>query len=549
MQFEFKYKTKPYEHQIEAIKKLYGKSFGALFMEQGTGKSKVAIDIASNLFLEGKINAVLLIAPNGVQKQWAYEQIPEHSSIPFRIQVWTHSSSRFRREAQEDFIIGEWPGQLKWFCTNVDVFSTKRNIYTFREYVQNHKTFVIVDESTRIKNPSANRTINILYNLAKCIKQGKKIVDVKPLSAYRMILTGMMVTNSPYDLWSMFEFLQHNYFHCNYYAFRAHYGIEVKDTHPVTESIFNRFMRLDEMESIRKYHAEGKSPEAIAYIMNTSESNVAHILRHPSILTPFKNLEELKQQIEPFSYIIRKDECLDLPPKIYERIEVEMNSEQKRIYKELIKEFLSIYDEKELTVANKVSLIGRLQQVTGGFFPYYDTTTGKGKVTQITATNPKLEALKADLDETGTEVIIIWARFVAELKMINQQLTKSFPQKRISLYYGGTWTEDREKIIKGFKEGKVDILVANARIAGVGLNLQRSHFHYFYSNSFSLEDRLQAEDRSHRSGQEYAVLYKDIIMKNTVDEKVYKVLAAKKNLLDYFRNKTLEEFIGGDVDG
>lgn len=543
--FEFKYKTKPYKHQVEAIKKLYGKEFGALFCEQGTGKSKIAIDIASNLFLEKKINAVLLIAPNGVQKQWAHEQIPEHSPVPFKIQVWTSSSSRFRKNAQEDFIIDDQhPHQLKWFCTNIDVFSTANHLMIFKEYVLNHKTLVIVDESTRIKNPSANRTINILYNLGKIKKHGKKVVGVEPYSKYRMILTGMMVTNSPYDLWAMFEFLKHDYFDCNYYAFRAHYGIEVKDTHPGTGRLFNRFIRLDEMNSIRKYYYEDhKSIEAIAYIMSTGESNIQHILHNPGLLIPYKNLDKLKRDITPASYIIRKDECLDLPPKIYERIDCQLNSEQKRIYKELVKEFLSIYDEKELSVSNKVSLVGRLQQVTGGFFPYYGVD-GKKMITQITATNPKMEALKLDLEETGSEIIIIWARFVAELKMIHAELTKTFPMKKVELYYGGTWTENREKIISEFKKGEVDILIANARTAGVGLNLQRSHFQYFYSNSFSLEDRLQAEDRSHRSGQTYPVLYKDIIVKETVDEKVHQVLKGKKNLLDYFRDKTLEEFIG-----
>ncbi len=543
MKANFKYKTEPYEHQVAAFHKLYGKEFGALFMEMGTGKTKVAIDIASNLYRENKINAVLLIAPNGIQRQWATEQIPIHSPVRTKIYVWTSSKSKLRQRIQEDFIIDEFPA-LKWFCTNIDVFSTRNHIKVFQEYLLNHQCMVIVDESTRIKNPSANRTVNILYNLGKVLKRGKRVVGVEPWSKYRLILTGMMVTNSPYDLWSMFEFLKHDYFESNYYAFRAHYGIEVKDTHPGTGRLFNRFMQLDEMKSVLKYAADGKKAEVIAYIMSTSESNVQHILDHPNLLTPYKHLEELKRDIQPHSFIIRKEDCLDLPPKIYERIEVIMNSEQKRIYNELKREFLSMYDDKELTVANKVSLVGRLQQVTGGFFPYI-APDGKPRATMITKTNPKLEALKADLDETGSEVIIVWARFVAELKMIYEQLTKNQPNKRIELYYGGTWAEKRIEILDAFKAGHVNVLVANPRTAGVGLNLQRSHFQYFYSNSFSLEDRLQAEDRSHRSGQNHAVLYKDIIVMGTVDEKVHEVLTAKKNLLEYFRDNTLEDFIGG----
>jgi SNF2 family DNA or RNA helicase len=418
---------------------------------------------------------------------------------------------------------------------------------TFLEFVANNNTMIIVDEATRIKNPTANRTINIMYNLCKIVKNGRAVKEVLPYSKYRMILTGMMFTNSPYDLWSMFNFLKYDYFSCNFYAFRARYGLECRDTHPGTGRMFTRGLRMDEIQSIRRYREKGFMPEAIAAIMSTTESNVNYILKHPRITAPFKNLEELRAKIDPVCSIVKKDDCLDLPPKIYERIHVDMNVEQKRVYNELKQQFLAKYANKELSVMNKVSLIGRLQQVTGGFFPYKEED-GKARCVQITQTNPKIEALRRDLEETGSEIIIVWARFVAELKMIHQVLNKAFPAKVISLYYGGTYNYERERIIKEFKEGKVDILVANVRTAGIGLNLQRSHFQYYFSNSYSLEDRQQSEDRSHRSGQQHAVLYKDIIVKGTIDEQVYQVLQAKKSLLDYFRSKSLADFIGGKID-
>lgn len=537
----FKHKTTPYKHQEDAFYKLYNKPFGALFMEQGTGKSKVAIDIASNLFLEDKIEAVLLIAPNGVHRQWATEQIPVHSPVDTHIQVWTSSKTSYRKAAQKRFLDEASPGKLKWFCANVDVFSTKNHIQIFREYVEYHKCLVVVDESTRIKNPSANRTINIVYNLARIKKAGKRVVSVDPMAEYRLILTGMMVTNSPYDLWAMFEFLDHNHFKSNYFAFKAHYGVEMRDTNPTTGRMFSRLVRPNEMEAIRRYKEQGKSIEQIAYIMSTTESNINHILNTKSPV-PYKNLQELRDAIQPDSFIVRKEDCLDLPPKVYEHIDCVMNSEQKRVYKELVRELLAFYNEHELTVANKVSLIGRLQQVTGGFFPFTDSE-GKSKVEQITPSNPKMEALIEDMEETGDEVIIVWAVYVAELKMIHQKLSKRFPNKNVELYYGGINQKFRPQILDRFKKGEVHVLVANARTAGIGLNLQRSHMQYFYSNSFSLEDRLQAEDRSHRSGQEHSVLYKDLIVRKTVDEKVYEVLKRKRSLLEYFRDQSLEDIL------
>jgi len=317
--------------------------------------------------------------------------------------------------------------------------------------------------------------------------------------------------------------------------------MEVRDNNPTTGQMYNRKIKPGEMESVRKYIRNGKTPEQVSYIMGTSESNIKYIIEHPDMTVPYKHLEELKKAIEPVSYIVRKDDCLDLPPKVYEKIYVEMNSDQKRIYKDLEQELMALYAEKELTVQNKISLIGRLQQVTGGFFPYEEN--GKARISMITNKNPKIEAIKNDLYETGDEVIIIWGRFVAELKMLYKILKAEFPDKNVELYYGGVDKESRIGIIESFKRGEVNIFIANPRTAGVGLNLQRSHFHYYFSNSYSLEDRVQSEDRSHRVGQEYSVLYKDIIIRGTVDEKVYDILQSKKNLLDYFRDKTLNEFL------
>lgn len=539
---EVPFRTEPYDHQAEAIKKWNEKEYFALFMEQGTGKSKVAIDICSYLYEQGKINAVLLVAPNGVQEQWYSEQLPIHCKVNYKPWVWKSSKGKLHKKLQEEFLWYPLDHQLKWFCTNIDVFSTPTHLNTFLEFIVNHKTAIIIDESTTIKNPKANRTISLLYKMSKVTKKGRKVIDVIPYSKYRFILTGTMITNSPYDLWSMFEFLKHDYFGMNYYIFKNKYGMEIRDTHPHTGHIYHRKISYKEIQSVRKYLEDGKSPEAVAHIMGTTESTVKYIQQHPNIRVPYKNLEELKKSTQEYSYVVKKEDCLDLPPKVYEKLYVEMTGEQKRVYKELVKELMSQFADKELTVQNKVSLVGRLQQVTGGFFPYEEN--GKGKAYPL-PNNNKLKALIRDLEETAEKAIIIWARYVAEINLIFQELKKAFPEKNIEVYYGKVGKDERKGIIESFKRGEVDILVANPATAGIGLNLQVSHFHYYYSNSYSLYDRVQSEDRSHRSGQKNTVLYKDIIVRDTVDERVYDVLKNKKDLLDYFRDNSLNTFLGG----
>ena len=546
-------KTKPFNHQADAYNRFFypmvdGKrEIVALFMEQGTGKTKTALDLASNLFLENKIDGVMVIAPNGVHEQWADEQVPEHvhKELPYDVLIWDNKQTKAWKIQLDKWLApNDSPSnrKLKFFCVNVEAFSNDNHLSTFKKFVENFRTYIVVDESTRIKNPSANRTINICYSMCKLIKEGRKVKEVIHLSKYRSVLTGTMVTGSPYDLWSMFEFMQHNYFGMNYYSFKNKYGLEVKDTEPFSGRTYNRKIRKDEIESIRRYHEqEGMEIETIAGLMGTTESNVRYILAHPEIELPYKNLDQLKKTIAKDSFILRKEDALDLPPKMHQTIYVEMNSEQKRIYRELQKELLSVYDEKELTVKNKVSLLGRLQQVTGGFFPYDESD---GNVVPITSKNPKLEFLKKEIEETGNETIIIWARFVAEIRLIKQELSKAFPDKVIEAYYGSVDTKARKDIIERFKDGHVDIFIAN-KTASTGLNLQVCHYQIFYSNSYSLEDRLQMEDRSHRSGQKNAVLYRDLVMKGTVDEQVYKVLKGKKDLLDYFRDNSLMDFMSG----
>ena len=148
----------------------------------------------------------------------------------------------------------------------------------------------------------------------------------------------------------------------------------------------------------------------------------------------------------------------------------------------------------------------------------------------------KLEALKADIDELGNEQIIIWAHFVAELELIKKELSKDYD---VRLYYGKTHQLIRKKIIKDFQENKFQIFIGNPATAAFGLNLQNAHNQYFYSNSFRIEDRLQAEDRSHRIGMTSPCVYKDIVVRKSIDEKIYSAIISGRNLNDYFKNNSL----------
>ena len=521
-------------------------------MQQGVGKTKVAIDIASNLykygdsFPGGAINAVLLIAPNGVQDQWRDEQLPEHSPIPYTDFTWSNTTGKGYSYALKRFINEAAPA-IKWFYVNVEAFSSKSHLDVFKSFVSKHKTLVIVDEATRIKTPTSARTLNVIRGLSNVTTVGKIVTGVLPLSAYRLILTGTQVTNSPFDVWSMFEFLQHNYFGRDFNSFQGRYGLQIRSTIPGTRRGYFRSIQPSEMESIRKYHAAGKSFDDISRIMAVSESSARFISNNPSLKVPYKNLDELKSLISKVSYQVLKKDCLDLPPKTYEKLYVDPSDDQLRIYKELKKDLEAEYGHGTLSVLNSISLLTRLQQVTGGFFPAQLDEDGKSRTEPIPILpNPKLQALIDDLDEATEYPIIIVAAFVAEIKAIREALKKQRPDLRVEVIYGDVPVAERGQIRERLNNGELDVLVANARTIGTGYNLQKSHVQYYYSNTYSLEEREQMEDRTHRDGQESDnVLYKDIIMRGTIDEKVYSVLRSKRELLDFMRDTTAREFLGG----
>jgi SNF2 family DNA or RNA helicase len=290
-------------------------------------------------------------------------------------------------------------------------------------------------------------------------------------------------------------------------------------------------------------------------LFRSSEKNVRFIDATPQF-SRYKRLDELKALVAKDVMSVRKEDCLDLPPKVHERIDVDMTEEQARVYKNLKSELIALYEGHELTVANKVALSTRLMQVAGGFFPFYKegvelrgserVATRAPDCVAIGDRNSKLEALLEDLEEVpDDQQVIVWAHFVAELKMLHKELSKHW---KACLYYGGTAQQDRDKIKEAFVRGEHRIFVGNAQTAGFGLNLQCATLQYFYSNTFRTEDRLQAEDRSHRNGVKGTVVIKDIVARRTLDESILRNILSGRELNDFFKSATLKDLLSEEND-
>ena len=478
----YKFKTKPYEHQLKALEKSWASDTYALFMEMGTGKSKVLVDNIAILYDRGAIKGALIVAPKGVYKNWDAIEFPTH--LPDHIEctkvLWEPTATK-KKQAELDTLFDD-KGDLKILIMNVEAFSTSKGLDFARSFLNIFvgRALIGIDESTTIKNPTAKRTKNIL-----------KIGD---LAKYRRILTGSPVTKSPLDLFSQCEFLDpYHLGHASYYSFRARYANMVK----------------------RNFGG-----------------------RQVQLVVSYRRLDELADILDKFSYRVLKEDCLDLPEKVFTKRLVELTPEQDKAYKQMKQMALAMLDNGEvMTTVNVMTQLMRLHQITCGHFKADDGTTTALK-------NNRMDALLQLLEETDGKVIN-WANYRADIKNIVTALKKPYGEASTVEYHGGVDSTLRQEHIAQFqqKNGPTRYFVGNAQTGGYGITLTAANTVIYYSNSYDLEKRLQSEDRAHRIGQTGSVTYVDLIAENTVDDKIVKSLRNKINIANEIMGEDIKDWI------
>ena len=550
----YTYKTEPFEHQVNAVTFVSKHPFNwALFMEQGTGKTKTTIDIVENLYLAKQIKQVMIIAPNGVHRQWGKTgtsvldlgEIEKHGFVPNKRMIW--QSNKKNAKMLESFMVDNTDA-LKYLCVNVEAFSMSTYIALFAKFVAHAPTFIVVDEATSIKNPEAARTENITHGLALCQRIGKRLKDYFPYSVGRCILTGTPEAKGPYGLWSMLEFVQKDFWGMNYYAFKARYGIERQITFPGMMRTVRKPLAPEDFRAIRTKAAEDKmSATEIAIDMNMAVSDVQYILDNPGINTPYKNLNELRAKLATIAFTVTKNDCLDLPEKVYEVREVPMSAEQARLYKEIKRDAYTLYQQNALDAMNQAAIRIRLRQIAGGFFPAkYDLSSGcEQELANIEnvpiGTPPKVTALQ-DLLENHNESLpaIVACAFRAEAKYLYSVLSKDY---KCALIMGGIDKKERDRIEDGFKQGKIEVLVAVSSTIAKGFNFQISHTMYIYSSDYNTENRMQLEDRIHRMGQKETCTYVDLLTEDSIDKRILEVLKGDVEFQNYMRSTDPNDFL------
>ena len=475
---KYKFKKKPYAHQLTALEKSWNRDTFAYFMEMGTGKTKVLIDNLSMLYDKGRVDGALIIAPKGVVGTWYNQELPNH--LPEHIEnvtvLWQANINKKQQDKLDKlFKTGH---ELHIIVMNVEAFSTDKGRLFAAKFLRSHKSMIAIDESTTIKNPKAKRTKNIL--------------SLSALAKYKRIMTGSPVTKNPLDLYSQCEFLDPRLLDfASYYSFR------------------NRYAEMKTM------HVSGRSIQ------------VVHKFRH---------LDELSDTLKPFSYRVLKQDCLDLPNKVYIKRNISLSKEQRQVYDQMKKEAVAVLNGKQVNSVTVLSQLMRLHQITCGHFTANDGSTQEIK-------NNRIQELLDVLEEVEGKAII-WAHYQHDVKNIKKHIQKEHGPGSVVDYYGLTPQDQRQKNIKKFQANNgVRFLIGTPQTGGYGITLTEANTVIYYSNGYDLEKRMQSEDRAHRIGQKKTVTYVDIIAEDTVDTKIVKSLRKKINIASKVMGEELKSWI------
>ena len=462
----FKYKTKPYKHQEEALFKSFARDNYAYFMEMGCGKSKVLIDNMTWLYENKHIDTAIIIAPKGVYMNWKNSEIPTHlpDDIPNNVYVWKSGANKSEKIVLEEGVRNR--DKLRILLVNVEAFATAKVKKYLQAFIHRSNFLLAVDESTTIKNIKAKRT--------------KEILKLGQSAKYKRILTGSPITQSPMDLYSQCYFLDKDLLGFDsYWSFQGRYAI------------------------IRQTRIGNHSFQQIV---------------------GFRNLSELTDKLHRFSYRVTKEQALDLPEKIYTTREVNLTSDQIKHYNSMKDSAVALLDGGDMVTAPEVmTRLLRLQQLLCGYL-----VTDDGETVEIA--NHRIDAMLDTIKEMDGKVII-WSRFRHDIKKIRKALEKDYGSGTVVTYYGDTSQEDRDKAIDRFQNDEgTKFFVGNAQTAGRGLTLTAATNVIYYSNDFNLETRIQSEDRCHRIGQKNNVLYVDLVVPDSIDIHIVKVLQSKITL-------------------
>ena len=489
------YKTKgmhdPYAHQHTMHKVHSSLPFSANLSDMGTGKTYGVLMAIDTRFQRGELkrwsSSVLVVCPNTVVPNWVKEAKIHTPHLKVRVvkgRGIERALDMFMGADESDILITNYETfSMKFKIRNRD---GKRLTLRMADFLESKKWgMVVLDECHKIKNPQAKRTGAIL----QCF------VD----SDYKVIMTGTINANTLADIYIPFYFLNEG----------AQFSTSLN-------------------------HANSNKRIAMTSLRDnfTEEYSVGSK----------KLLDEMTDMMASVSVQFSKADCLDLPEKVYRIVDVEMEPNQRKLYDKIERHIMLELQEEinETGRVNPTSSFGKIMKLceaANGWI--YDNQKRPIKFPW----NPKMKTLLECVDEINFShsKLVVWCRFVNDIHLIAQELRNKFGYYAVSSIHGGgrchtcgsPTTDDRYYKVQQFNDLKseVKIMVIASQVGSHGIDLTGADHEIFYSNSYSKTDRLQAEDRCHRSGMRESLTIQDLIVKNSIDEDI-------KMALDYHKTVT-----------
>jgi len=475
------FKLPPYDHQLKALAMGRDQEVFAYLMDQGTGKTKVILDDAAYNFREGRINALLVASPNSVKTNWVDtasndDEVEKHIApdIPFIKAAYFSVPNRDQKDDWEYF----WKHLkdldiLMILSINVETLWRPKAREVLDTFLRKRKVMFIIDESTRIGERASRRT--------------KPALDMRERAELRRIASGTPVIKSPLKAYTQFGFLDPNILgSATFTEFQARYAV------------------MSKMKDIQK-----------------------------EIAVKFVNMDELSNKIAGCSFRVTKEQCLDLPPKVYQKRLVEMTALQAKWYEKMRDDALVwLNKEHKVEAPTVLSEMVRLQQITAGYLPVLDPITreqtGIAKIGN--GPPPKIQEAIDIIEETEGKVIV-WCKFKFEIEEM-RDACKAANINHVT-FYGETTEEARALARQQFQnDPSLRVFIGQVRTGGIGITLHAASTVVYLSNTFSTEDRVQSEDRAHRIGQTKSVNYYDLIVPKTIDVRIMQVLRDNRRISD-----------------
>ena len=526
-----------FRHQQELFDATKDQIAWAILFEQGLGKSAPTIRTIEYLYRANRIDAAVVVAPNGVHRNWMSDELPRHSGVPWRGLDW-HSDRAKGQDKALERMLSSTPGrrtELAYFAITYDAVLTPRGRAAVLKFKERFPRFLLViDEASKVRNPEALRT--------------KKVAALRQFASHVRLLNGTPIGNSALDVYSQMKLLDDRFWIRHgigsFTSFRARFAIMKKIQvggeddrvgraqhshepivpHDATAEGIAAYEQLDlgfDLDEILT--ADEKrvvtSPSAVSQPGSVKKT----VGRTIEVVVGFRELDKLKEMIEPVSTrLTKEDSGVQLPPKLYSRLLFDLPVEQRRAYDQLRKEYMIELESGTLITASLALVrVLRLQQIACGYLPNPDDPENPKLFFNDDGKNARLQLLLERLEDTPHQAII-WARFTHDVDSI----CRALGPPKCTRYDGQVSQKERDAGLDQFKQGKKKFCVAKAASMGMGLSLPMGKSVFYYSNDFSYINRLQSEDRAHRlvGGGMSAVCYYDIVAYKTVDEKILRSL-------------------------